>query len=200
MFTGIVMALGRVHERDEHRLVVEAPTIDEPIGASIAVNGTCLTVVACHAGRTSFDLLPDTLRLTNLGDLEPGGTVNLEPALRVGDRMGGHWLQGHVDAVGTIHSVEQGPDSRDIEIEVPEQVLRYCIDRGSIGVNGVSLTVMGLRDNGVRVSLIPETQASTNLGTLGQGARVNLEADLLGKYVERLLAARGSQDLAPSHS
>ena len=191
MFTGLISSLATVRSCADGRLVLAAADLaaQEP-GASVAVNGACLTVVE-HAGElVSFDLLPDTLALTNLGQLAPGSPVNLEPALRMGDPLGGHWLQGHVDAVGEVVAVEEHPTALDLELAVPEQVLRYCVDRGSIAVNGVSLTVMGLREAGVRVSLIPETRARTNLGSLASGAPVNLEADVLGKYVERLLGSR----------
>ena len=194
MFTGLISSLATVRSRADGRLLLEAPDLPtQDPGASVAVNGACLTVVEHAGGALSFDLLPDTLALTNLGRLAPGSTVNLEPALRMGDPLGGHWLQGHVDAVGEVAAVEEHPGALDLELGVPEAVLRYCIDRGSIAVNGVSLTVMGLRDAGVRVSLIPETRARTNLGATAPGDPVNLEADVLGKYVERLLGGRLAQ-------
>ncbi len=134
-------------------------------------------------------MLPETISHTRLASLEPGASVNLEAALRAGEPLGGHLVQGHVDAVGTVRSTVREPDGRwlDLEIDVPEDVHRYCIDRGSITVNGTSLTVMGLDSTGIRLQLIPETQTRTNLGQMRVGDRVNLEADVIARYVARLL-------------
>ncbi|MCW2921296.1 MAG: ribE [Thermoleophilia bacterium] len=205
MFTGIVASRGTIVELEPHRLVVDAPAIDEALGASVAIDGCCLTVVtsaaapedlpphpdatAVHTRRLSFDVLPETISHTRLSSLEPGASVNLEAALRAGDPLGGHLVQGHVDAVGTVRSTVREPDGRwlDLEIDVPEDVHRFCIDRGSITVNGTSLTVMGLDSSGIRLQLIPETQSRTNLGSMRVGDVVNLEADVIARYVARLM-------------
>jgi riboflavin synthase len=147
-------------------------------------------VVAAAEGRLAFDVVPETLSRTALRRLEAGGNVNLEPSLRVGDRLGGHVVQGHVDAVGRVRAVETEGDSRRVWIDAPETVVRYCIEKGSIAVDGVSLTVAVFDDDGFEVALIPHTLAVTTLGRLEPGDEVNLEADVLGKVVERLVAAR----------
>lgn len=205
MFTGIISARGVVVELQPHRLVLDAPGIDEPLGASVAVDGCCLTVTSSEPAprdlahwpgarvaptrRLAFDLLPETLARTRLASLEEGASVNLEAALRAGQPLGGHLVQGHVDAVGEVRSAHVEPSGRwlDLELEVPAQVLDFCIERGSITVNGASLTVMQLDQRGVRLQLVPETQQRTNLGSLGPGDRVNLEADVIARYVARLL-------------
>jgi riboflavin synthase len=154
------------------------------------VAGVCLTVVAAQEGRLAFDVVPETLARTALGRLEAGSTVNLEPSLRVGDQLGGHVVQGHVDGVGRVRSVAPEGGSRRVWFDAPESVVRYCLEKGSVAVDGVSLTVTALDDEGFEVALIPHTLAVTTLGRLEPGDEVNLEADVLGKIVERLLAAR----------
>ena len=192
MFTGIVLELGTVAVFDGSRLVVAAPetAADAQIGDSVAVAGVCLTVVEAEGGRLAFDVVPETLSRTALGGLDPGDTLNLEPSLRVGDRLGGHVVQGHVDAVGRVRSITPEGDSRRIWIDAPQAVLAYCIEKGSIAVDGVSLTVAALDDDGFEVALIPHTLAVTTLGRMEPGDELNLEADVLGKVVERLVAAR----------
>lgn len=205
MFTGIVAARGVVVELEPHRLVVDAPGIDEALGASVAVDGCCLTVVTSEPApvdlppypgaepaptkRLAFDVLPETVERTRLSALTRGSEVNLEAALRAGDPLGGHLVQGHVDAVGTVRSTNRERDGRwlDLELDVPSAVLEFCIDRGSVTVNGTSLTVMDVDAAGVRLQLVPETQARTNLGALAVGDPVNLEADVIARYVARLL-------------
>jgi riboflavin synthase len=193
MFTGIVVEQGEVVEPPP-RLVLRAPQTasDAALGDSVAIDGCCLTVVAIDGDRLSFDAVPETLRRTTLGRLRPGTLVNLEPALRAGDRMGGHVVQGHVDAVGSLASAEPEGDAV-MTFRAPEEVLRYVIEKGSISVNGVSLTVTAFDDESFSVSVIPHTRAVTNLGRLAPGDEVNLEADLFGKYVERLQAGRAFQ-------
>lgn len=209
MFTGIVQSRGTIVELEAHRLVLDAPGIDEPLGASVAVDGCCLTVSATESApvelapwpgqaplsthRLAFDVLPETIRHTRLSSLAPGSSVNLEPALRAGEPLGGHLVQGHVDTVGTVRGSNAEPEGRwlDLELDVPPSVLDFCIERGSITVNGTSLTVMGVDDAGVRLQLIPETQRRTNLGSLRSGDLVNLEADVIARYVARLLPANG---------
>jgi riboflavin synthase len=192
MFTGIVRELGTVVAFDGSRLVLAAPETARgaAVGDSVAVAGVCLTVVEAEAGQLAFDVVPETLSRTALGGLEQGGTVNVEPSLRVGDQLGGHVVQGHVDAVGTVRSVVPEGDGRRVWIDAPATVLGYCIEKGSIAVDGVSLTVASLDDDGVEIALIPHTLAVTTLGRLGPGDGVNLEADVLGKVVERLVASR----------
>lgn len=192
MFTGIVRELGTVDAFDGSRLVVAAgeTSAAATVGDSIAVAGVCLTVVERGEGRLAFDVVPETLSRTALGRLEPGGSVNLEASLRVGDALGGHVVQGHVDAVGSIRSVEPEGDGRRVWVDAPETVVRYCIEKGSVAVDGVSLTVAALDDEGFAVALIPHSLAVTTLGSLEPGDQVNLEADVLGKVVERLLAPR----------
>jgi len=193
VFTGIVVELGEVRD-PAPRLVLRAPqtAAGAVIGDSVSIDGCCLTVVATDGDELSFDAVPETLRRTTLGGLRPGSRVNLEPALRAGDRLGGHIVQGHVDGVGTLRSAIPDADAVDMTFDAPADVLRYVIEKGSISVNGVSLTVTGYDDAGFSVSVIPHTRAVTNLGALTPGDQVNLEADLFAKYVERLAAARGS--------
>ena len=192
MFTGIVREVGSVVAFGGSRLVVEAPetSVGAAVGDSVAVAGACLTVVEAAEGRLAFDVVPETLSRTVLGRLEQGSPVNVEPSLRVGDQLGGHVVQGHVDAVGRIRSVVPEGDGRRVWVDAPAAVLGYCIEKGSIAVDGVSLTVAAFDDDGFEVALIPHTLAVTTLGGLGSGDEVNLEADVLGKVVERLLAAR----------
>ena len=192
MFTGIVREVGTAAAFDGSRLVVEAPETAAAagVGDSVSVAGVCLTVVETGAGRLAFDVVPETLSRTVLGSLEPGGAVNLEPSLRVGDQLGGHVVQGHVDAVGRVRSVTSESDSRRVWFDAPEPVVRYCLEKGSVAVDGVSLTVAAVDDDGFEVALIPHTLEVTTLGRLEPGDEVNLEADVLGKVVERLLAAR----------
>ena len=192
MFTGIVRELGTVDAFDGSRLVVAAPetAATAEIGDSVAVAGVCLTVVANEDGRLAFDAVPETLSRTALGGLRPGDAVNVEPSLRVGDQLGGHVVQGHVDAVGRVRSVTPEGEGRRVWVDAPETVVRYCIEKGSIAVDGVSLTVAAFDDDGFEVALIPHSLAVTTLGSLEPGDEVNLEADVLGKVVERLLAAR----------
>jgi riboflavin synthase len=192
MFTGIVRELGTVEAFDGSRLVVAANETSAAagVGDSVAVAGVCLTVVEATEGRLAFDVVPETLSRSALGSLEPGDTLNLEPSLRVGDALGGHVVQGHVDAVGEVRSITPDGDGLRVWIDAPETVVRYCIEKGSVAVDGVSLTVAALDDDGFEVALIPHTLAVTTLGSLEPGDAVNLEADVLGKVVERLVAAR----------
>jgi riboflavin synthase len=187
VFTGIVREVGRVVSVAAHgdvtRLVVEAPeTADEArIGDSLAVAGVCLTVVEQRDGALAFDAVPETLRRTSLGALEPGSRVNLEPAVRAGEPLGGHIVQGHVDGVGRVRSTGE-----ETWFDAPPELLRYCVEKGSIAVEGCSLTVAALDEAGFAVALIPHTLAVTTLGGLEPGDEVNLEADVVAKYVERL--------------
>jgi len=194
VFTGLVREVGTVASleggADGVRIEIDAPETARgaALGDSIAIDGVCLTVVAAADGRFAFDAVPETLDRTALGTLEPGSRVNLEPALRAGDALGGHYVQGHVDGVGTVRSVEPEGDGSRIWFDAPPELLRYVVEKGSIAVQGTSLTVAGVDDAGFAVALIPHTLAATTLGALAPGARVNLEADVLAKYVEKLLA------------
>jgi riboflavin synthase len=189
MFTGIVREKGRVvtaERRDDAlRLVVAAGTAAaEEIGASVAIDGVCLTVVEHQDGQAAFELSLETLSRTTLGRLQTGAEVNVEPALRVGEALGGHYVQGHVDGVGRVRSF----DGETLWLDVPDELLRYCVEKGSLTVSGVSLTVAALDDAGVAFALIPHTLAVTTLGAIAPGDPVNLEVDVLAKYVERLVA------------
>ncbi|HVA30895.1 MAG TPA: riboflavin synthase [Gaiellaceae bacterium] len=193
MFTGIVRERGRVAGIDggaagvRLRIAAPATAAGAALGDSISIGGVCLTVVALDAGELSFDAVPETLGRTALGRLAAGDDVNVEPALRVGDPLGGHVMQGHVDGVGRVRSVEPEGDGRRVWVDATPDVLRYCVEKGSIAVDGVSLTVAAFDDSGFAVALIPHTLAETTLGSLGSGDPVNLEADVLAKYVERLI-------------
>ncbi len=196
MFTGIVREIGSVISvtgtGDARELVVEAPA-SAPLaglGDSIAIDGTCLTVTAVKGALVSFHAGRETLVRTTLAALSVGARVNVEPALRAGEPLGGHLVQGHVDGTGCIQSVEAEGDGLRVIVEAPETILRYCVEKGSITVDGVSLTVAELHDDSFGVALIPHTLEVTTLGALVPGRAVNLEVDVLAKYVERLLARR----------
>ena len=176
MFTGIVQERGQVASFEDGRLVVES-SVKAAVGDSVAVDGVCLTVVDAENGRLAFDVVSETL-----GRVKPfGDEVNVEPAVRAGDPLGGHIVQGHVDGVGTVRSLDP------LWIDVDPQLLRYVVEKGSITVEGVSLTVAAVDNSGFSVALIPQTLAVTTLGGLEAGDPVNLETDVLAKYVERLL-------------
>jgi riboflavin synthase len=190
VFTGIVREVGRVEAVEERgesvRLVVRAPetAAAAAVGDSVSLAGVCLTAVEIAGGTVAFDAVPETLRRSTLGRLETGGGVNVEPALRAGDPLGGHIVQGHVDGVGRIRRV----DDEGIEVEATQDVLRYCVVKGSIAVEGVSLTIAGLAESSFTVALIPHTREVTTLGQLAEGDDVNIEVDVVAKYVERLAA------------
>ena len=196
MFTGIVRERGRIAAveggQDGVRLLVEAPATAAraAIGDSVAVSGVCLTVTAAENGTLAFDAVPETLRRSSLGSLAPGDSVNLEPALRAGEPLGGHYVQGHVDGVGRVRSVAPEGDGQRTWIDAPAELLRYLVEKGSVAVEGVSLTVAELDERGFAVALVPHTLAETTLGGLASDASVNLEVDVLAKYVERLVAPR----------
>ena len=190
MFTGIVREVGRVEAVEERgdsvRLTVLAPETAAAtnVGDSIALAGVCLTAVEVADSTMAFDAVPETLRRSTLGRLEAGGGVNVEPALRAGEPLGGHIVQGHVDGVGRIRAVgEEG-----IEVEAAPEVMRYCVEKGSITVEGVSLTIATLGEGSFGVALVPHTREATTLGGVAVGDEVNLEVDVVAKYVERLAA------------
>ena len=211
MFTGIVEELGRVVRletvEDSARLTVEAPTVtqDVNLGDSVSVNGCCLTVTAVHGSTFTADLMAETLTRTTLGSQAPGDPVNLERALRAGDRLGGHIVQGHVDATAEVLDHHHGEHWDLLRIGLPQEIARYVAVKGSVALDGVSLTVVDVVDASdvapvpgagasLSVGLIPETLRRTTLGTRRPGERVNLEVDVLAKYAERLLGARTSQE------
>jgi riboflavin synthase len=193
LFTGLIEDLGSVESvvrtGDGARLRISSRLAGELVlGDSIAVNGCCLTATAVEDGSFEAEAMNQTLTVTALSDVDEGSKVNLELAMKAGDRLGGHIVQGHVDGVGTVESVEDDGFARRVRIALPAHLLRYVVDKGSITLGGVSLTVADLGDSWVEVSLIPETLERTNLGDLAPGSRLNVECDIVAKYVERLVA------------
>ena len=192
MFTGIVEEVGKVVEAKPGRLRIGAKTIlkGTRLGDSIAVNGACLTVAALTPDSFSVDVVPETLRRTNLGELQRGGNVNLERSLQYGGRIGGHLVQGHVDATGRIVSITPDGDAVLVRFKTAFSLMRYVVEKGFVAVDGVSLTVVGCGKDWFTVTLIPVTRTATVLGAKKAGDRVNLEADQIAKYVERLMQGR----------
>lgn len=198
MFTGIVEAVGTVRSlepvEDGARLVVDAGALDlsdAVTGESIAVSGVCLTVTGFEASGFAADVSGETLNATMLGDLAPGATVNLERALRVGDRLGGHLVTGHVDGVGDVLGMAPAGESRQLTLRLPGELAQYVARKGSITVDGVSLTVNAVDGPRCEINLVPHTLSVTTLGRLETGKRVNLEVDLIARYLERQLTYRG---------
>jgi riboflavin synthase len=196
VFTGLIADLGEIIDLERNtdgvRLTIASGLADELAeGDSVAVNGVCLTATAIGDEAFSAEVINETLRVTSLAEVSPGAVVNLELPLRATDRLGGHVVQGHVDATGTIRAITPDGFSQRVEIEVAPELLRYVVHKGSITVDGISLTVAALADRSFTVSLIPETLERTNLGGAEVGTIVNLEVDVLAKYVERLMGARG---------
>ena len=195
MFTGLVQDLGKVAEvhetTDGVRVAIESPLAQElKEGDSIAVNGVCLTAVGvCKGERFGADVMQETLRRSSLGAIERGSAVNLELPLRAADRLGGHVVQGHVDGVGVVAGAREDGFARVVTVEAPPELLRYVVEKGSVAIDGISLTVSEVTDRTLSVSLIPETLERTNLGGAAVGTRVNLEVDVLAKYVEKLVNA-----------
>jgi riboflavin synthase len=189
MFTGIVRELGRVEAVEPTgggvRLRVGAPQTAEQaaVGDSVSVNGVCLTVTEASNGSLAFDAVPETLRRSTLGRLVQGAGVNVESALQVGDALGGHFVQGHVDGVGRVRRVT----AEGLDIDAPKDILRYCVEKGSVAVEGVSLTIARVDETGFTVALIPHTREVTTLGQVAEGEELNIEVDMLAKYVERLV-------------
>ena len=188
MFTGIVEEVGSVKSVEPSRLVIAASTVmdDLGLGDSISVSGACLTVASRDESSFSVDVVPETLRRTNLGSLAVGDGVNLERSLAMGGRLGGHIVQGHVDATGAIDSIEEEGEALRVSVGAPPSVMRYVVEKGFIAVDGTSLTIVNCLDRGFTVTLIPYTRANTVLGVRRVGDSVNLEVDILAKYVERL--------------
>ena len=204
MFTGLIEEVGRIvataplAKGAGRRLTVEALLLEPSpaLGDSIAIDGVCLTVVSVGKGRCDLEVGPETMERTTLGDLTVGKPVNLERAMKLGDRMGGHLVQGHVDGIGKIVTSAARGDAWDVRVSMPQPLLRYVIEKGSICVDGISLTVNRLEHDGFWVSLIPHSQDMTTLRSRPVGAHVNLEVDVIGKYVERLLGPRTDAGLS----
>jgi riboflavin synthase len=196
MFTGLVQDLGRIVSADRNgdgaRVTVETALAEElSEGDSVAVNGVCLTATEVGDGSFVADVMNETLSRTSLADVEAGAGVNLELPLRPSDRLGGHVVQGHVDGLATIAEVRDDGFARRVRFDIDPQLLRYVVEKGSIALDGVSLTVIEIGDAWFTVSLIPESLERTNLGAAGPGTKVNVEVDVLAKYVERLIGSRG---------
>jgi len=182
VFTGIVRERGRVASFEDGRLVVHCQTRAD-VGDSVAVDGVCLTVVDAPDGKLAFDVVPETLARA-----KPfGAEVNVEPALAAGQPMGGHVVQGHVDGTGGVRELQAEASGRRVWVDLPAELLRYCVEKGSVALDGVSLTVAGVDDAGIAVALVPHTLEQTTLGSLAPGDPVNVEVDILAKYVERLI-------------
>jgi riboflavin synthase len=201
VFTGLIQDVGRIHSIDRDadgvRLHVESLLRDEIApGDSVAVNGVCLTARERASDGFGAEAMNQTLDVTTLGDLEAGSRVNLELALRAGDRLGGHIVQGHVDGVGEVVAVEEDGFARRLKVELPPGLPRYAIEKGSIALDGVSLTIADLGDSWLSVSLIPETMERTSLGEARPGRKINVECDVVAKHVERLMAPFGGKEEA----
>ena len=199
MFTGLVAELGTVDriDRDDAgaTIAVSAELAGElSAGDSVAVNGVCLTATELHASGFEAEAMNQTLELTSLGSLEPGARVNLEPALRASDRLGGHIVQGHVDAAAELLEVREDGFARWLRVALPPALARYVVERGSIALDGVSLTVARFDDEAIEVSLIPETQERTTLGAAAPGDRLNVEVDVMARHAERLMQSFQDQD------
>lgn len=192
MFTGLIESTGRVlnleARGDQARLTLDIPFSQElELGESVAINGCCLTVAELSDSGTGFDVLTQTLKVTSLGDLIPKDHVNLERALRAGDRLGGHFVQGHIDATGVIETFEAQGQDHLLDIRLPDGITELCIDKGSLAIDGISLTIAEMHGSLARFWIIPHTIERTNLSNRTAGQRVNLEADVLAKHVAKLL-------------
>jgi riboflavin synthase len=201
VFTGLIEDVGTVEAVEKTsegaRLRISSPLGGElSLGDSIAVNGCCLTATAVEGGSFEIEAMNQTLAVTALDAVEQEGRVNLELAMKAGDRLGGHIVQGHVDGIGTVASVEDDGFARRVRVDLPAQLLRYVVDKGSITLSGVSLTVAELGETWAEVSLIPETLEQTNLGEVQAGSRLNVECDIVAKYVERLVAPFAGKEQA----
>ena len=204
MFTGIVEEMGAVSSIEKSlagtRMTLLASIVmsDLKIGDSVSVNGTCMTVVSRGEREFSVEVSPETLAVTALGQLAAGAPVNLERAMRLNERLGGHMVAGHVDGIGTILTRQPDNNAIILECEAPKEILRYCVPKGSITVDGISLTINQVTDRSFAVAIIPHTAKVTTLGLKQVGDQVNLESDLIGKYVERLLQERGILPTKPT--
>lgn len=200
MFTGLILETGKTSSLKKRSggavlsLTADEVTAASVIGDSISVNGVCLTVVGKDGNELAFDLSEETLKSTNLGGLRAGDTVNLEPSLRPDSRIGGHFVTGHVDAAGTVRSKTNVGDMIKFEIAAPEKVLRFLVEKGSVAVDGISLTVVDILKDSFTLIIIPHTAKMTTLGFKGPGETVNIEADILGKYVAKFLNKPAARD------
>ena len=192
MFTGIVEEVGRIKAIGSGVLQVSASRVleDVQLGDSIAVNGICLTVTEFNSGSFRADVMPETVRRTSLAELKIGSPVNLERALTLSSRLGGHMVSGHIDGVGRIVSLKDDKNAILMKIAADADILHYIVEKGSVALDGISLTVAAVTDRDFTVSLIPHTRQVTNLGSKGEGSRINIENDVVGKYVEKLLQPR----------
>jgi riboflavin synthase len=196
VFTGIVKEVGRVESAartdDGLRLTIATPetAANVALGDSVSIDGVCLTAVAIQDGTLSFDAVPETVARSSLADLAAGDAVNVEPALRAGDPLGGHMVQGHIDGVASVRSVADEGEGRRVWVDAPSELLAYCVEKGSVAVDGVSLTIAALDDSGFAVALVPHTLEATTFGQLAVGDRVNVEVDILAKYVERVVTMK----------
>jgi riboflavin synthase len=194
VFTGIVREKGRVVSAERNggggsltlRIAAPQTAAQTALGDSVAVAGCCLTAVSTGDRELVFDVVPESLERTTLRELMEGAEVNVEPALRVGEPLGGHYVQGHVDGVGSVRSLDPEADGARLWLDVPSDLMRYCVEKGSLAVDGVSLTIAAVDDRGVGTALVPHTLTETTLSALRPGDPVNLETDVLAKYVERL--------------
>jgi riboflavin synthase len=204
MFGGLIEEMGAVSVLNKSlagtRLTIIASKVmeDLAVGASVSVNGTCLTVVTRTDQDFSVDVSPETLQVTTLGNLTTGSPVNLERAMKLNERIGGHMVAGHVDGIGTLRGRHQEGNALILEVEAPKEILRLCVTKGSITVDGISLTINSVTDKSFCLSIIPHTAKVTTLGLKQIGDQVNLESDLIGKYVDRLLQERGSLPPKPA--
>jgi riboflavin synthase len=204
LFTGIIQEKGQFLRKfkgsSKYQLEIKAEKVLNRVkkGDSIAVNGVCLTVVDFGSDYFRADVMPETLKATNLGNLERGSVVNLEQSLRPDDFIGGHFVTGHVDSTAPVRSIKSENNAKIIELEVDQETEKYIVHKGSVALNGVSLTVMGITDCILKISLIPESWAETNLSELAAGDLVNIETDMLGKYVYKMLGNKSSQSRAES--
>ena len=187
MFTGIIQKLGRVQSIEASKLALESDFTDLELGESVAVNGVCLTVAEIHSTGALFMLSPETLTRTSLSQLKAGSSVNLERAVTLNTRLSGHLVQGHVDGMGTLLEIKAEADCFHLVIKIPRDLSKYCVEKGSITIDGISLTINALTDETIDLMIIPHTWRATQLSTLHVGDHVNLEVDVLAKYVERLL-------------
>ena len=201
MFTGLIQDVGKLESVDAggdgaRVRIGTSLAFEIELGDSVAVNGVCLTATAAEEKSFETEAMNQTLEVTALGDLEPGSAVNLELAMRASDRLGGHIVQGHVDGIGEVVSVADDGFAKRLRVALPAELMRYVIDKGSIALSGVSLTVAALGEGWVEVSLIPETLERTNLGGAEPGERLNVESDLVAKYVERLVSPLAGKEQA----
>lgn len=193
LFTGIIQEVGvfqrKIKESNRYKLIIKTENFldDVSIGDSISVNGVCLTVVSYNSNIFTVDVMPETLESTNIKDLNKGSLLNLEKSLKPNSYMGGHIVSGHVDGIGVIKNIKKEKNARVIELKTNESILDYLVDKGSVAVNGISLTVMDVKIDSIIISIIPETWESTNLKDLKNGDKVNLEVDIVGKFVHKIL-------------